>query len=181
MLKYLVKRKIAAFERAYRYDMSHVRDILDAGLGAFFSFARVQRFAMFRRAIPLEAQVAAALPVVMAEDCGPCAQLTVTMAERAGVAPELLRAIAARDESKMPADIALAFRFAQAVLGHDPAADELRPRILERWGRRGLVSLAFTIAGARIFPTLKYALGYGRACTRLKVANTDVPVLRRAG
>lgn len=180
MIKWLIRRRIAAFERTYRYDMAHVREILDASLSAFFAFARVQRFAMFRRSVPLAVQVAAALPVVMAEDCGPCAQLTVTLAERQGVAPEILRAIVAHEEAKMPAEIALAYRFGKAVHAHDPAADELRPLIIARWGRVGLVSLAFAIASARIFPTLKYALGYGRACTRLKVANADVPVLRRA-
>jgi hypothetical protein len=38
----------------------------------------------------------------MAEDCGPCTQLAVTMAEQEGVAPEILRAIIAGDVHAMP-------------------------------------------------------------------------------
>ena len=44
--------------------------------------------------------------------------------------------------------------------------------------KRALVSLAFAVTGARIFPTLKYALGHGRACTRVIVGGESRPVLR---
>ena len=47
-----------------------------------------------------------------------------------------------------------------------------------RWGKRALVSLAFAVTGARIFPTLKYAMGHGRACTRVTVGGKSRPVLR---
>jgi hypothetical protein len=79
----------------------------------------------------------------MAEDCGPCSQLAVTMAERQGVAPAVIKAIVAGDEHAMTPDAALAYRFAQAVLRHDPGADALREQIVARWGRRALVSLAW--------------------------------------
>jgi hypothetical protein len=103
----------------------------------------------------------------------------VTMAEREGVAPATIKAILAGDERAMTPDAALGFRFAQAVLRHDPAADALREKIVARWGRRALVSLAFGITAARMYPTLKYALGYGRACTRVTVAGDSTAVTRR--
>jgi hypothetical protein len=31
---------------------------------------------------------------------------------------------------------------------------------------------------ARMYPTLKYALGHGRTCTRLAIGGETVPVLR---
>jgi len=39
-----------------------------------------------------------------------------------------------------------------------------------------LISLAFGLAAARVFPTLKYALGHGVACQRVVVAGTPVAI-----
>ena len=46
------------------------------------------------------------------------------------------------------------------------------------WGQRALISLAFAMMGARLFPTLKYALGHGHACMRLTIGGETRPVLR---
>jgi hypothetical protein len=102
------------------------------------------------------------------------------MAEREGVAADTLRAIVAGDLRAMPDDVVLAYRFAQASLAHNAAADELRDEIVKRWGKRGLISLAFALASSRVYPTVKYALGHGKACTRLTVAGKPLPVLKEA-
>lgn len=52
--------------------------------------------------------------------------------------------------------------------------------MVARWGRRGLASLALALASARVFPTVKYALGHGRACTRVVVGRTAVTARREA-
>ena len=75
----------------------------------------------------------------------PCATRTaahvrnsgVTMAERAGVSPAVLRAVLADDPDAMPPDVALVWKFTRATLAHDAAADEYREAIVKRWGRRG--------------------------------------------
>ena len=180
MLKWLMRRRIAAFERAYDYDMSYARAILDASPRALLAFGRIEALARYRRDVPRDAYFAAKLVAAGAEDCGPCMQLVATMAERAGVAPGVLRAVLARDEGAMTQEAALGFRFAEAVLAHAPRADELREEIVRRWGRHALVSLGFAIAAARVFPTVKYGLGHGKACTRITVAGASVPVLREA-
>ena len=117
----------------------------------------------------------------MAEDCGPCTQLVVTMAEREGVSPPTLRAILAGEQGALPPDAALGFRFARAVLARDVAeGDRLREEVVSRWGRKGLVTLALTIAASRIFPAVKYALGHGHACVQVRVAGADTQVSRRS-
>jgi hypothetical protein len=99
----------------------------------------------------------------MAEDCGPCTQLVVTMAEREGVSPHTLRAILAGDRAALPPDT-LGFRFARAVLERDVAeADRLRSEVVSRWGRKALVTLALTIAASRV------SLGEVRARTRTRL------------
>jgi hypothetical protein len=180
MLRWLLRRRLAAFEREFDYDVSYARDILAADPGALLRFGRVQAMGRYCRDVPRAAWYAAGIAGTMAEDCGPCTQLGVAMAEREGIPPATLRAIIAGDVAATPPDVALAFRFAQAVLAHDPAADDLRAQILDRWGARALISLAFAITAARMYPTMKYALGHGRACQRVSVGGAVVPVLRQA-
>lgn len=180
MLKWLIRRRLAAFERAYNYDVGYARDILAVSTRALSLFGGVEKLARYRRDVPLEAHFAATLTAAKAEDCGPCTQLGVTMAERAGVPPALLRAVLVEDERGMSADALLGFRFARAVLAHSAEADALRETIVERWGKHALISLAFGIAAVRVFPTVKYALGHGQACTRVTVGGSPVTMLREA-
>lgn len=180
MLSRLMRRRIAAFERAYDYPMDYAREILSAGPRALLAFGRVQALVRYRHGLPRDAWYAAKLAATKAEDCGPCTQIVVTFAEREGVAPAVLRAALAGDERGMGEAAALGYRFAEAVLAHDVAADALREAVARRWGQQGLVSLAFAIAGSRIFPTVKYALGHAKACTRVTVDGSAVPMLRRA-
>jgi hypothetical protein len=83
-----------------------------------------------------------------------------------------------RDFTAMPYEVALATRFTEMSLRHAPEAEDLREEVVNRFGKRGLISLAFAIVSARLFPTLKYALGQGRACTRVTVGGETQPVLR---
>jgi len=175
-----MRRRIAAFERAFDYPMDYARDILEVSPRALFAYGRIAGLARYRRDVPPAAAYAAKLVAAKAEDCGPCTQLSVTMAEREGVAPAQLRAVLAGDEKAMNEEVALGFRFAQAVLAHDPGADTLREEVVRRWGRHALISLAFAIAAVRVFPTVKYALGHGKACTRVTVGGSPMPVLRHA-
>ena len=69
----------------------------------------------------------------------------------------------------MPPDVALAWRFTRATLDHDASADGYRDEINRRWGPRAVVSLAFAIVTSRMYPTVKYAMGHGKACTRIVV------------
>ncbi len=110
----------------------------------------------------------------MPEDCGPCAQLMVTMALKEGVDRRTLAAVLRGDLDAVSEEVRLGVAFARASLAHDPAADALRDEVVRRWGQRGLVSLAFGLVGARIYPTLKYALGHGKACQRIVVAGEPI-------
>ena len=174
MIKWLLRKAIDKFERDWNYDASYMRDMIDASPRAGWLFSRVTALGRFRRDLPVAAWCAAGITAVRREDCGPCTQLAVTMAERAGVSPAVLRAVLANDSDAMPPEVALVWRFTRATLAHDPAADEYRDAIVKRWGRRALLSVAFAITAARIYPTVKYAIGHGKACTRLVVAGTPV-------
>jgi hypothetical protein len=178
MIKWFLRRRIAAFERTWNYDSSYVREVLDADPRALMTFAKVTGVSRYRQDVPPAAHFAAKIVGVMAEDCGPCTQLTIDMAQHAGVDPAILRAVVARDFAAMPYDVALATRFAEKTLAHAPEADDLREEVVRMWGKRALISLAFAMMSAKLFPTLKYALGHGHSCTRLTIGGETRPVLR---
>jgi hypothetical protein len=176
MLTWFLRNRLAAFGREYDYDVSYGYELLDADPAALRTFSKLMALGNYRKDAPRDAVYAVKLVATMAEDCGPCTQFGITMAEREGTAPEVLRAIVSGDVRVMPDDVSLAYQFAQAALAHDPAADELRDQIVARWGKRALITLCFALTAGRIFPTLKYAAGHGKACTRVKVAGTPIPV-----
>lgn len=181
MLKWFARRQLDAFEQAFDYDATYMREMLDTSWLGFRRYAPIAKMAAHREDAPVDMWYAAKIVALLAEDCGPCTQLTVTMAEREGVSQSVLRALLAADEQAMGENAALGVRFARAVLAHDPQADALRETISRRWGERAVLSLALGIAAARVFPTVKYALGHGKACSRVRVGNTESrPALKTA-
>ena len=177
--KVVLPTEISAFERQWNYDASYLREIIDVSPRAAWRFSSAARLGNYRRDVPIDALFAAGITAVRSEDCGPCTQLATAMAERRGVGPEILRAILKDDVAAMPDDAALAWRFTKACLAHDPAADDYRAVILERWGPRAVVTLAFAMTTARIYPTVKYAMGHGKACTRIVVGGAPVAIGRQ--
>jgi hypothetical protein len=178
MLKWFLRRQIAAFERTWNYDASYLRELIEADPRAMLAFGKLRAITGYRKGVPPAVYCGAGLVAVMAEDCGPCTQLGITMAERDGIDPAVLRAIVDRDLAAMPDDVALAVRFAEATLRHAAEADDLREEVVRRFGERGLIALAFAILSARMYPTLKYALGHGQMCTRLTIGGEARPVPR---
>ncbi len=171
MLKALLHRMIRSqFERPFSYDASYIHEVVDASPPTFFKFSFVTGL-VDRKAAPPEALAAAGIVGTLAEDCGPCTQIGVDIALKSGARPEALRAILAGDEAAMGPDALAGYRFARASLAKDlEAADAARDEVVRRWGQKGLIALAMALTTARMYPTLKYALGHGRACSRVTVA-----------
>jgi hypothetical protein len=179
MLRWFLRRQISAFEREWNYDASYIRELIDVDPRAVLAFGKVQTISAYRKDVPPAAYFAAGIIAVMAEDCGPCTQLAIDMAQKQAIDPAVLRAIVTRDITSMPYEAALAMRFAEATLNYAPEADDLREEVVRKFGKRGLITLSFAILSARMYPTLKYALGHDRACTRLSIGGTEMPVLRK--
>ena len=68
MLKWLMRRRIAAFERTYGYDMAYAREILKVSPQALLAFGRIERIAQYRRDVPKDAWYVAKLVAALAED-----------------------------------------------------------------------------------------------------------------
>jgi len=169
MLKWFMKRKLRAFGDAFGYDTSYGEELIDADPAAGLALARLSKVAAYRADAPVAAWHAAKIVAAMSEHCGPCVQLAVTMAELGGVSDSDLRAIIASDVMRMSAEASLGYRFAKASLARSGELDDLREEIVQRWGRRALGAIAFTIVTSRSFPALKYALGHGQSCQSVEI------------
>src|ERR671913_2456603 len=97
MVKWLMHKGIAAFERQWNYDASYLHEIIEISPRAAWMFSRAAAIGKYRKDVPLAAWTAAAITAGRHEDCGTCTQLGVSMAERSGVDPNVLRAILAED------------------------------------------------------------------------------------
>ena len=180
MLKFFLRRQIDGFEKQWGYDAGYMRDLLEADPWGLFMFSFVARLG-HRAGVPAEARAAAGIVGTLVEDCGPCTQISVDIASAGGVKPEVLRAILAGDEGAMGEAAALGYRFAKASLAKDmETADPLRDEIIMRWEKKGLTAIALALTTARMYPTLKYALGYGHACSRVTVAGEAAPFRKLA-
>ena len=176
MFEWLVKRQLAAFGKKWGYDTTYMQEIVDdAGTGAVMPMQALQKL-QYRKNVPLDAYYGAALTAAKAGDCGPCLQLGVKMAEAQGLDPAVIRAILESDYAKLSKETLLGVELASATVARDGSGDEARAEILRRWGRAGLVSLAYAIVGAQAYPAFKYAIGYGRACVRVQVGAESVAV-----
>jgi len=178
MMRWLLRRTIESFERKWGYDASYLKEIVSVSPLAALRFSLATSLGSYRRDVPDAALFAAGITAVRAEDCGPCTQLAISMAEQQGVRPEILRALLRDDEAAMPEDAALAWRFTRATLAHDAVADSYRAEIVRRWGPRAVVTLAFAITTARMYPTVKYAMGHGKTCSRVVVNGAPLMIDR---
>ena len=174
MLNWLIRRRIRGFGRRYDYDVSYMNELLETDRGAFLKFAQVAELAQRHGDVPMAGWFAAKLAATLAEDCGPCTQLVAKMADEAGVPAPVVRAIIEGNEDAMNEDARLGWRFSRATLAHDAEADRWRDEIAARWGAAAVVHLALGIAASRMFPTIKYAMGHGRSCQRIRVDGVDL-------
>lgn len=183
MFATMIRRQIQSFETTWDYDATYLHELLDIGLKPVWVFQQATGLGSYRDGVPVGPWFAAKLVSAKREDCGPCVQLAARMAQEGGLAPAHIGAVLARRFDELPDDVALGARFTEAVLTRSPDADALREQVVASFGRRGLVSLAFAMLSARLYPDLKFALGHGHACSMV-VLDEEVlwtPAMEAAG
>ena len=179
MLKRIMHRAVSKLEQSYGYDAGYLHEVIEASRPAFFKFGLFQTMSSHREDVPRDAWYAAKIAATLSEDCGPCTQLVVDMALRDGVKRDALMALLRGDLEMAGKDAELGFRFGIAVAQNTDAAPILSEEVEKRFGKRALVSLAFSVAASRVYPTVKRGLGHGAACTKIKVSDETI-VLKQA-
>ena len=180
MLRSILHKQIAKLEAAYGYDGTYMHEVLDISLGAFVKFTLFQTMSSHIEGVPKNAWFAAKLAAAMSEDCGPCTQLVVNMALKSGVPSASIVAVIRGDIEQADAETAFGFRYGRAVATNHPDAVTYAGQAETRYGKRGVVSLAFAVAAARVYPALKRGLGHGAACAKIVVANDVIAVKHAA-
>lgn len=169
MIRYLFNLLLQRTKNHYDYDVRYMQYILQADIAAFLKFMGFQLMSSHAGNVPTGVLYAARIRAIIWHDCGPCTQLVVDMALEAKVNPELVHSIIEGDLNVLPDDIALVVRFTELVLAHDIEADELREELLALWGAQGLITIAYAISSYGVYPALKYTLGFGKTCSRIKI------------
>jgi hypothetical protein len=180
MLKSWIHKQIGKLESGYGYDAGYLHGIVDVSTVAAIKFRLFQRFAHHHDQMPRDLGFAARIAATIGEDCGPCAQLSVDMALKAGVPAAMIAALLRGDLAAAGDEAALGFRYGAAIAGHSPDVVMLAEEIERHYGKRALVSLAFNVAGVRVYPALKRGLGYGATCTRIQVAEHSIAIAKAA-
>jgi len=175
MLKSYMHNQVRKFAGEFGYDADYFHELIDAAPMAALKFQLFQFMAKHRDHVPADAWYAAHLAGVLCEDCGPCTQLCIDMAIKEGVAPAKMAALIRGDIEQAGPDAALAFRYGVAVATNADTLD-LVERVKGRFGERGLISLCFSVTGARVYPSLKRGLGHGAACSRVTVRGETIAV-----
>ncbi|ARN73836.1 hypothetical protein [Oceanicoccus sagamiensis] len=171
MIRYLFNKMLLAFQKRYNYDIRYQQEILNNDVGAFLKFMGFQTLSSHAGNMPAGPLFAARLRAIIREDCGPCTQLVVDMALEAKLSRDNVRAIIESDLHQLPEDMALVVEFTDLVLAHKPEAENLRQKIIAIWGHKGLIAIAYGISSYRVYPALKYTLGYGQACQHINVGD----------
>lgn len=180
MIKFLLHRSIRKLERDFNYDAAYLHEVADISTAAALKFGLFQIMSSHVDRVPLEAYCAARIAATLSEDCGPCTQITVDMALKAGMTPGRIAALLRGDLEQAGKDAEFGFRYGIAVAQNTPDAVALAEEAAHRYGKRALVSLAYGVACARVYPALKRGLGHGVACTRISVADQTVILTQAA-
>jgi AhpD family alkylhydroperoxidase len=169
----LLEAGIRAAERKLGVKMSYARDIARASPDTFAKLQQFRALANQRRHGDAAPFHLAGLAAAMHDDCGECVQIHVNLARADGLRAEWLRGALAGRLDELPAPLADAFRLGRAVAADDPAMEECRARLETHYGQALVMELAFEIAVARFYPSLKRGLGVARSCALVKVEVGD--------
>ncbi len=180
MRQFFARRALKAFGARYGYDVTYMGHMLNVSPAAFFKFAALTKAALHREAAPKPAFYAAKIVGALAEDCGPCVQLAVDMAEEAGMSPTCIEAVLTRNRADMDVDTLLGFRFADALVRRAPEEDDAREVVRGQWGEAAVIDLTLATQVGRIFPMVKAGLGFSKTCRRVHIGDRRVDVVKAA-
>jgi hypothetical protein len=178
--KFIIRRMLQRMAQRYDCDVSYLLYLLAQSPKAFWTFMRATAMSRHCQRAPVEAAYTVRLLASVSEDCGSCAQLQVQHAAEAKMATDQIEAVLTHNTAAMNPAVALAFRYADAVLNRRPDAGDARDAVRAAWGHQGLIDLAMSMQGARLYPMMKEALGYAVECRRLRIDDRWLDVARQA-
>lgn len=162
MIKRWLQAVIDKFGRRYDYDASYMKDLVDLDSAGAMKLALASPFLLHRFGAPKDVYFAAKLRSVMRADCGPCLQLVTKMAQEAGAGSATL--LTALGKGTGSPEVALAVRFADAVIDDAPDLPEVMEEVRARFGKGVQAGLAAAVVAGHFYPLLKRGLGHAQSC-----------------
>lgn len=159
---------IDQFEAHYKYDSTYMREMLTHSPTAFDKFNQALPLARHRELLDVQDYWIAKLSAMQVEDCGECLQLNVRMALEAGLDKATIQGVLFDDSTLSPAlqDIK---HYAAQVTSQGQVAAELMQRMQQRYATGELLEFGLCIASAKLFPTIKRALGNIHSCQLVQI------------
>ncbi len=174
MIKWLLHKAFKKFGENADYDTTYLHEITDVSASAAMRYLGLPLLSQMTKPAP-EIWAGAALASVLDGDCGPCVQLVVNTALRAGVDPATIRACIAR-RFDAAGDAGLGFRFAEAAIHDREEVGALRDEIASRHGEAAVISASYAAATCRAYPVMKRGLGFGHVCRAVNVDGETIQV-----
>lgn len=168
MTKY--RMMIDDFENHYKYDCTYMRELLESSPTGFAKFSNFLPLSSHRENLSVEDYWLAKLSAMQIENCGDCLQLNVRMALEAGVSKSIIQAVLSGG-SDLPDALNDICEYAKFIASGDaiPPDHGIIDRMKTRYGRGTLLELGLCVATAKVFPTIKRALGYTKSCTLVEI------------
>ena len=162
------RNEIDNFEAHYKYDSTYMRELLDHSPEGFAKFNSFLPLSSHREKLKPEEYWVAKLAAMQVEDCGECLQLNVRMALEAGVPRALVQAVIRRGRD-LPERLRDVYDYARSVANHEMVDNELMERMEAGFDKGALLEFGLCIATAKVFPTIKRAVGYTKACSLIEI------------
>ena len=162
------RKMIDDFESHYNYDSTYMRELLESSPEGFAKFNNFLPLARHQEKLGAEDYWVAKLAAIQVEDCGECLQLNVRMALEGGVSKPIIEA-ALSDGNTLSDDLKDVYVYAELVASNDTIEPELMDRITTRYDKGALLEFGLCIATAKVFPTVKRALGYIKSCSLVEI------------
>lgn len=161
-------QEIRDFSTHYQYDNTFEEELLEHSAEGYKKFADFKPMAGHLEKLDMASFWIVKLAAMQVEDCGHCLQLNVRMALEYGVSKELVES-ALNGGSGLPEELFELHQFAVSVAAQKNPEDELMESIQKRFDKGALLEIGLAIASAKVFPTIKRALGYTRSCSLITV------------
>jgi alkylhydroperoxidase/carboxymuconolactone decarboxylase family protein YurZ len=161
-------KQIDEFAAHYKYDGTYMRELLESSPAGFMKFNNFLPLSSHKEKLSTEDYWVAKLAAMQAEDCGECLQLNVRMALEAGLSKDLIKAVLSGGKA-LPENLRDVYRYARGVARHAPVEDDLMARMEARYDKGALLEFGLCIASAKVFPTIKRAVGYAKSCMLIAI------------
>ena len=160
--------QITAFETHYHYDAGFLKDMVQHAPGSYDHFQHFQTMARHRELLSTEVFWIAKIASMQQEDCGGCLQLNLNMAREKGLPVAWLSA-ALDGGSTLPAHLQQVLHYARQVAAQGSVEPELMEAMQQAYSKGQLLELGVAIASAKVYPTIKRALGLTQACQAVTI------------